>query len=382
MNKRALPRMTALLLAVVSTILLGWRLQTPVADTHGGGSKMRTWTDSTGGIAIEAELFFFDPASGKVYLRRVDGQILTVPVDRLSETDQQRVRSFFGKERVDPICGLLFEEYVRGLKVDGFELQMACELIASRGRKKGFGRVVLAELRRGDERTERTCVLILGKMLAEDARARDIINSPGFRADRFARPPGVGLGEDVVDELIRRTQRADDDRRDDYVIALARSRDPRSREFLRYVVRSTQERREREEEAMRTGPPAPQDPRQDRNSTARRDTNDQERQMVYSLVAEFYSAVGLAQLGDPMGIEWLIAHHGDAAPDLPDRFGDESPLSQGRNFAGYPVNGLSSAEALRSLTGQNLTTRAEWQAWWQKARKPFVPRGYVRIPDK
>ena len=324
MKKRALPETTAFLVAVVLTILLLWQLETPAAETQG-------------------------------------------------------VRSFFGKEQVDPICGLLFEEYVRGLKVDGIEQHLACELIASRGRKKGFGPVVLAELRRDEQRTERMCVRILGKMLAQDARARDIINRPRFRPGQFAQPPGVGLGKGVVDELIRRAERAAGDRCDDYVVALARSRDPRAGEFFRHVVRSVQGEREMEDAAMRAGPPAAQDPRQDRNATERRETSGQQRRTAYSLEAELYSAVGLAQLGDPVGIEWLIAHYGSPVADPFGAVEHKSRLGPAPSYAG---TAFSTAQALRILTGQNLTTQAEWEAWWQKAQKPFLPRGYVRISDE
>lgn len=364
---------------IVVLILPLWQFQTSAGDANGARSKMRTWTDSTGGFAVEAQCFFFDAAEGKVYLRRVDGRILTVPIGRLSEADQQLVKSFFGDKRVDPICGLLFEEYVRGLKVNGIEQQMACELIASRGRKEGFWRNVLAELQRDDKRTERACVQMLGKMLAADADARKIMNGPGYDPNRVAQPSAVCLGERVVDELTRRAQRADDLVLGVYLIALVRSRDPRTRQLFGHILRHNQRRQQEEEEAMRKGPPAFGDSPPPRNAIRKEDLARQKEHESYCLTAEFYSAVGLAQLGDSLGIEWLIAHCDIRVSD---------PL-------GYPGGGLATRPgfphsssgrsqcrtALKTVAGQDFKTRAEWEAWWDGARESFKPRGHIHIVE-
>ena len=51
---------------------------------------MRTWT-STAGTTLEGE--FVSMALGKVQLRKRDGKIITVPMDKLSSEDQQFIRS-------------------------------------------------------------------------------------------------------------------------------------------------------------------------------------------------------------------------------------------------------------------------------------------------
>ena len=55
------------------------------------GAQARTWTDSTGKHSIEAE--FVGVEDGKVQLRKVDGSLIAVPLERLSEADRRHVQS-------------------------------------------------------------------------------------------------------------------------------------------------------------------------------------------------------------------------------------------------------------------------------------------------
>jgi len=57
----------------------------------------RQWTDSTGVFTIEAELI--EVSGGNVRLRKADGQIVTVPLDRLSAADRDYVRSLGAREK-------------------------------------------------------------------------------------------------------------------------------------------------------------------------------------------------------------------------------------------------------------------------------------------
>ena len=50
----------------------------------------RTWTDSTGTFSVEAQ--FLGMSEGKVQLRRKDGREVLVPLERLSQSDQQEVQ--------------------------------------------------------------------------------------------------------------------------------------------------------------------------------------------------------------------------------------------------------------------------------------------------
>jgi hypothetical protein len=53
--------------------------------------KPRTWTDATGSFTVEA--VFVDLSDGKVRLKKTDGRVITVELEKLSSADQQVVRS-------------------------------------------------------------------------------------------------------------------------------------------------------------------------------------------------------------------------------------------------------------------------------------------------
>jgi tetratricopeptide (TPR) repeat protein len=55
------------------------------------GAEARKWSDTTGSIQVEAELV--KVADGRVYLRKADGKIATVPLDKLSPKDQEFINS-------------------------------------------------------------------------------------------------------------------------------------------------------------------------------------------------------------------------------------------------------------------------------------------------
>ena len=55
------------------------------------GAKLRTWTSADGRFHVEAELVKM--VAGVVHLKRKDnGQVIQVPVDKLSEEDQKFLR--------------------------------------------------------------------------------------------------------------------------------------------------------------------------------------------------------------------------------------------------------------------------------------------------
>ena len=54
-------------------------------------SKMRTWTDSTGRFKIKAKCIGLE--DGKVKLEKPDGTVITVPLDKLSESDKRFLAS-------------------------------------------------------------------------------------------------------------------------------------------------------------------------------------------------------------------------------------------------------------------------------------------------
>lgn len=52
--------------------------------------KLRTWTDKSGEYSVEAE--FISMAFGKVKLKKADGTIITMPLDRLSDDDRKWIQ--------------------------------------------------------------------------------------------------------------------------------------------------------------------------------------------------------------------------------------------------------------------------------------------------
>ncbi len=237
----------------------------------------------------------------------------------------------------DPLCQMLFDTYIAGGgKIDTSTLMAASHIVAERGRQTGFWRVVLRELQRGKEHGEIGCVRVLGKMLAIDAAARDVIREGKKTEQASAWAASVCLGPEVVNELISRSTEADRFRIDHYAIALLRARVPEAAEFFRRILHD--------------------------------DAGEH-----YLPSARFHAAVGLAQLGEPDGFEWLIKN-------------SENPLPTVSNAWPSRVPNLNvdtcSVAALRELSGErNLKSKQEWESWWEKVDRKTLPRNHVRIDD-
>ena len=60
-------------------------------ETMAEQGPLRVWTDSTGKHTVEAE--FVELKDGRVRLKKEDGKIITIPIDKLSEVDQNVLRS-------------------------------------------------------------------------------------------------------------------------------------------------------------------------------------------------------------------------------------------------------------------------------------------------
>lgn len=237
------------------------------------------------------------------------------------------------KEPPDSICDMLFQNYiVRGGKIDTSTIMAASHIIAERGRETDFWKIVLEKLRSNDERSKIGCVRILGRMLATDARARDIIRT----GEITAWDASVRLPPEVVEVLIARGKKADRFCVDHYCIALARARVPEAQDFFHLILRD--------------------------------DTGKS-----YMPTARFFSAVGLAQLGNPAGFDWLIANCEDSLPTISNAWP-----------AGVPNLNVDTCcvAALRSLTGESeLKMKSQWETWWKNADRKTLPKGPVNIVD-
>jgi hypothetical protein len=210
---------------------------------------------------------------------------------------------------------------------------------------------VLAELKSGDEHSEGHCVRILGNMLATDAAARDAIRRQKETGEVGAWNPTVHLGPEVVSELVARARRADRNRIDHYVIALARARVSEARELFSAVL------------TARRGVPADAAPGADVPTG-----------FYHMDGPRFHAAVGLAQLGEAAGAQWLIANCEDpngyvqhARPYFADRTGSIGTCCQ--------------AALMQLSEKREPMSKAEWEAWWQAADPSQLKLRAVQFVD-
>lgn len=238
----------------------------------------------------------------------------------------------------DSVSRELDDRYLsHGGKVESDNLRAAIQLLSFHARKSGYWQVILYEWRLWDRRSESRYVDVLGKMLAYDAAGRDIEALPPEKRENVASSPGVVLDENVLPELLVRARHADEVQpiEDHYVVAIARARDRRAVDFLAKVLSETQPH--------------------------------------HSASTRFHAAVGLANLADPRGVEWLIDHV-EGEP--------------GKVIIAWPPGGLNCnldaccMGALRHLSGNpKVSTKAEWREWWSTAREGFVPVAPVMLLD-
>lgn len=256
----------------------------------------------------------------------------------------------------DDVTRHLFQSYVaRQVKVNTSSILAATHLVAERGRESGFWKEVLAELKRNNEQSELGCVRVLGKMLAIDAAARDVLRRQKETGEISAWVASVRLGPEVVTELIERGQKADRNHVDHYTIALARARVAEANGFFESILRNS--------EIAQAAPPVVATPRRQETAPAR---------IPYDESTRFHAAVGLAQLGDLRGIDWLIA---------------SCEYSQGSVWHAWPRSPGQSGSlspccvaALQDLSGnRNLTTKAEWEAWAKTADKATLTKHAVNL---
>lgn len=276
-------------------------------------------------------------------------------------------------QQADEITRQLFEQYVaRQGKINTESVIAATHLVAERGRGTGFWKNVLKELKRNNQQSEIGCVRVLGKMLATDAAARDAIRRRNETGEVSAAFAIVCLGPEVITALLERGRKADRYRIDHYTIALARARVPEARDFFQSILHTSGDQLTLSENV--------QPPRRDTTKTPITSPDpatgaDSAPTRLYHLEStRFHAAVGLAQLGDSEGIDWLIANcefsQGtvmNARPQGAARGGDLSACC---------------AEALRHLSLEHArTSQAEWAAWSKSVNKQLLLQRAVVFDD-
>jgi hypothetical protein len=266
-----------------------------------------------------------------------------------------------GQDRqVDEITQQLFEQYVaRQGKINTESVMAATHLVAERGRETGFWKNVLAELRRNNQDSEIGCVRVLGKMLATDAAARDVIRRRKETGEVSAWAATVCLDPDVVTTLLERGRKADRFRIDHYTIALARARVPEARDFFKSILRATPDQTSPSRTLSTPG-------RDTKLPIINHDAEDSAPTRPYHFEStRFHAAVGLAQLSDSEGIDWLVANCEFSQGTVTNAWPKGSP----------PGGDLSRCclEALRHLSGEHSrTSKAEWEAWSKSVDKKYL----------
>jgi hypothetical protein len=239
----------------------------------------------------------------------------------------------------DQLSRLLFDAYIKHYgKVNTSTLTAASHIIAERGRSSGFWREVFAEFEKQNEQSEIGCVPVLEKMLAIDAAGRDAIRKEKETGETCQWKASVALGLEVVAELVSRARKADRFRADHYAIVLARARVPAAINFFHKILRD--EGAERSLDSTR-----------------------------------FHAALGLAQLGDSTGFEWLIGHSDHTLPTV-------SNAWPGRVSSVNLNLGACCIATLQQLSGnRDIRTKQEWEAWWARIDKRKLPTGPVNLLD-
>lgn len=185
-------------------------------------------------VGFEADRAHLDKLLLRVWISQgLGGEIRELRVKDFVELAQRR------DDYPDEISQQLFDTYLaRRGKINVSTFRAAAHIVAERGRMIGFWKTILAELQKGDENSEVGCVYVLGKMLAVDAHARDVMRREKETGEIGQWRPSVCLGPEVVQELVRRGQQTERSRVDQYAIALARARVAEATEFFRMILRS------------------------------------------------------------------------------------------------------------------------------------------------
>jgi hypothetical protein len=162
-------------------------------------------------------------------------------------------------------------------------------------------------------------------MLEDDACARVNIERERLTGETVQAAQQVCLSPDVVDRLLQRAQNAKAWLRPEYLLALVRARDVRTADHFRSLL----------------------------GQEARANTDS------------FLAAVGLANLGDRSGVEWLIAH-------VDNKTGDVERVTATK--LRHRTLGEECAAVLGQITGKaELSTPAAWHDWWKAAGPTFAP---------
>lgn len=228
-------------------------------------------------------------------------------------------------ENTDMVCQQLYSDYiVRSGKYDLDVMNAVVELINVRGRTSGFWKTVVQGL--NDTKNEQAAsrhVQVLARMLREDGYGRWIATLPD--RDKMMWAPGIYLPKEVTLKLIETGSKSESILRDWCVVALAGAKDPVAHDFLAKTL-------------------AAEEPR--------------------GMSAKFHASVGLVNLGDKDGIEWLIAHCSDDADNVAIAWSTQTTSR---------ALGPNCISVLKEITGRSDWNRkSEFQEWWTNSKEKWT----------
>lgn len=272
----------------------------------------------------------------------------------------------------------LFRQYVLANgKIASSSVSAAIQLVAARGNNEEFRALLLTEFENscdgeGNSRTVRQNILrVIGNILANEyeggARWRFELEKQARAAGTYDLPqqaspclPNETLYREslLLTRVIARGYQADSSDIDHFTCTVIRAHHPQSKQFLLDVLRHPQ--------SDSVGPAA-NSPLKGEEQVVGKWTDHQGGSWRD---ARFHAAIGLAELGEPVGVEWLIAKA------LPNDFGLDDSVSRSQH---YFATGSSLRENCRyaltdlfDLKGIDQTNQ-DWPALWGSRRDNFTP---------
>lgn len=283
---------------------------------------------------------------------------------RPKPTSNSLVADSADKDSVDGVTEQLFRQYVLGRgKIPTSNVQAAIVLVAARGNGPAFNQIVLNEFEKTykDENAStvrRNLLQLMAKMFAregsdrwryEHARRTGQAESSATTVTPTPSPEYekiVYRESKMLERLIVRGRQANRHEIDAFVIAVRQAHHPQGKSFLLDVLQNS---------------PDPEKGKWlDNTGGSWRD-------------AQFHAAVGLAELGDHAGVEWLIKQ------SEPNDFGTGSMSVSLSNALHAKASGgnlrQSCVCALEDLSGlQAVDDAGQWKTWWGTSKERFVPR--------
>jgi hypothetical protein len=234
---------------------------------------------------------------------------------------------------------MYLQHYLAGKRINSTTVHAAMQMLADTGDWK----IVLDELQSGTCRSEVHCIKVLGMMAEKEAQWRRIVEL--HERGEYRGPLQMGskrpyVPTELVPALLRRATAADRSDWEHYVVALAQSRDERAKDFFLTILKD-----------------APIDRKAE--------------------FASFHAAVGLANLHELAGIEWLIEHAGESKEMIHNAWPGNTP---GRRMDAACDRALAYLSG-HFGNGECTCSRGVeyWRKWWQDANQQVREDAYIPL---